>query len=128
LKDSFFWFSLEPIQSELVTQQQVSADVGTQTVDDLKAMAKFVAIVVRNAMESFHADHLSDAQMRELNPLIRNAIFTALHAARMKARSETASHWIDSQIQHIPSYWESPELLEGYVQSMERFGEDLKVV
>lgn len=39
-------------------------------------MAKFVAIVVRNALEDFHAKYLTDAQMAELNPIIRNAIGT----------------------------------------------------
>ena len=40
--------------------------------------AKYAAIVVRNAMEEFHCKHLSDEQMEELNPIIRNAIYTAL--------------------------------------------------
>jgi len=35
-------------------------------------------MVVRNATEEFHAEHLTDEQMRELNPIIRNAIYTAL--------------------------------------------------
>lgn len=36
--------------------------------------AMYIAMVVRNAMEDFHAKHLSDTQMAELNPIIRNAI------------------------------------------------------
>ncbi len=97
-------------------------------LEDMKGMAKFIAIVVRNAMESFHVKHLSDAEMRELYPIIRNAIFTALHAARLRGTSETARAWRDSQLQHIPSYWESPELLEAYVKSMKRRGEDIDAV
>ena len=38
--------------------------------DDMKAMAKLITIVVRNEMETLHSEHLSDAQMRELNPLL----------------------------------------------------------
>lgn len=94
----------------------------------MKGMAKFIAIVVRNAMESFHVKHLSDAEMRELNPIIRNATFTALHAARLRGISETARGLRDSQLQRIPPYSESPELLEGYVESMTRTGEDLEAV
>jgi hypothetical protein len=41
-------------------------------------LAKIIAVVVRNSMEDFHCKYLSDAQMKELNPLIRNAIYTAL--------------------------------------------------
>ena len=32
-------------------------------------MAKLIAAVVRNSMEDFHCKHLSDAQMKELNPI-----------------------------------------------------------
>lgn len=40
--------------------------------------AKLIAAIVRNQMEDFHNKYLSDAQMKELNPIIRNAIYTAL--------------------------------------------------
>ena len=33
----------------------------------LRLNAKFIAIVIRNAMEGFHHKYLSDAQMKELN-------------------------------------------------------------
>ena len=45
---------------------------------DLDFKSKVIASYVRDNMEDFHCKHLSDAQMRELNPLIRNAIYTAL--------------------------------------------------
>ena len=41
-------------------------------------LAMLIAAVVRNSMEDFHCKYLSDAQMKELNPIIRNAIYTAL--------------------------------------------------
>ena len=53
-------------------------------------IAMFLAMVVRNAMEDFHAKHLSDEQMRELNPIVRNAIYTGLQALRHYERSEGA--------------------------------------
>lgn len=45
---------------------------------DYNRLAKSVAYYVRNGIEDFHKDYLSDDQMRELNPLIRNAIYTFL--------------------------------------------------
>ena len=48
----------------------------------LKFQSKYISIVIRNAMEDFHSKHLSDAQMKELNPLIRNAVYTALYSMR----------------------------------------------
>lgn len=89
----------------------------------MKVMAKFVAIVVRNAMETFHVEHLSNAEMRELNPIIRNAIYTALHAASIQSHDTTATAWVASQLIHIPPYWEEPGLLVAYSRSLERRGE-----
>ena len=40
----------------------------------MRYQAKYISIVIRNAMEDFHTKHLSDAQMKELNPIIRNAV------------------------------------------------------
>jgi hypothetical protein len=46
--------------------------------NDLNFRAKVIAAYVRCYMEDFHSKHLSDAQMKELNPIIRNAIYTFL--------------------------------------------------
>lgn len=46
--------------------------------NDLNFRAKAIAAYVRYNMEGFHTDHLSDEQMKELNPIIRNAIYTFL--------------------------------------------------
>ena len=45
---------------------------------DNNLLAKAVAYYIRNGIEDFHMNYLSDEQMRELNPLIRNAIYTFL--------------------------------------------------
>jgi hypothetical protein len=97
----------------------------TRTQND-QAMAKFIAIVIRNAMEDFHAQHLTDAQMKELNPIIRNAVFTAIQATRHAVESHRARAFVDFQIRLIPDYWEEPELLDDYVRSLEWKG-SLKV-
>jgi hypothetical protein len=83
-------------------------------IDGLQAIASYVAIVVRNAMEDFHHLHLSDQQMKELNPIIRNAVYTALYAREAYEKSEKAPRFIRYHLAHIPDYWEAPELLEGF--------------
>jgi len=81
-------------------------------------MAKFLAMVVRNAIEDFHHRHLSDEQMKELNPIVRNAIYTGLQALRHYDRSEGARSFVDFQNRLIPKYWEQPELLTDFVESV----------
>jgi hypothetical protein len=48
--------------------------------DDIKLLLKIIAISIRNNIEDFHVNYLSDSQMKELNPLIRNGIYNALFA------------------------------------------------
>jgi hypothetical protein len=88
-------------------------------------IAKYIAIVIRNAMEDFHAQHLTDDQMKELNPIIRNAIFTALHSLSHMHDSEAAQTFMKSQERIIPKYWEEPQLLDDYVKMLNRRGESV---
>ena len=81
----------------------------------------FLAMVVRNAMEDFHCKHLSDEQMKELNPIIRNAICTGLHAIKYYDISEGARSFVNLQTRAIPKYWELPELLPDFLESVELF-------
>jgi hypothetical protein len=37
---------------------------------ETKMLACYIAMVVRNAMEDFHCQHLTDDQMKELNPIM----------------------------------------------------------
>lgn len=83
-------------------------------------MAMFLAMVVRNAMEDFHHRHLSDEQMKELNTIVRNAIYTGLQAMRHYDRSEGARSFADFQKLFIPKYWELPELLTDFVESVKK--------
>jgi len=97
--------------------------------NDLKTTAKYIAITVRNAMEDFHAENLSDKQMRELNPIIRNAIYTALHAQAHAGDNEGCRVYIQFQEHLIPEYWEEPELLDEYkglMEAVERRKEQVK--
>ena len=83
-------------------------------------VASCIAMVVRNAMEDFHHEHLTDEQMKELNPIIRNAICTALHALDHYNKVDAATEFLDFNIVMIPKYWEPPQLLEEYVEMWNR--------
>lgn len=72
--------------------------------------AKVLAIFVRNEIEDFHIAHLSDKQMKELNPLIRNSLYNALHCISHYAYQENAKAYYDFQVERIPDYWEDPKL------------------
>lgn len=75
-----------------------------------KGFATFIAMVVRNAMEDFHTKHLSDEQMKELNPIIRNAIYTAMYAFENKDEQVKARRFFEYHNSMLPKYWEQPEL------------------
>ena len=79
--------------------------------EGMKSQSKIISIVIRNAMEDFHANHLSDDQMKELNPIIRNAVYTALYSMQYYKDSAEIEQFIESHIEMIPGYWEEPELL-----------------
>ena len=87
---------------------------------DMKIFSKYIAMVVRNAMEDFHCKHLSDAQMKELNPTIRNAIYTAIYAYEAVGKSEMSKSFVEFHLLSIPKYWEEPELLKGFKESDEK--------
>ena len=82
--------------------------------EQLRATTRYIAMVVRDAMEDFHVKHLSDAQMAELNPIIRNAIYTALYAIEHRDEPEVQGFRRFTELL-IPSYWEPPRLLEDYL-------------
>lgn len=77
---------------------------------ETQMLAKYIAIVVRNAMENFHREHLTDAQMKELNPIIRNAICSALHAYVNHEKYENAREFVNFHLACIADYWEEPEI------------------
>jgi hypothetical protein len=79
----------------------------------MKIQSKFISMVIRNAMEGFRVEHLSDAQMKELNPLIRNAVYTAMYSMQYYKDSYKAKEFMSYQLGMIPDYWEDPELIEG---------------
>lgn len=85
-----------------------------QAIKGMQDFSKYIAIVVRNAMEDFHHKNLSDEQMKELNPIIRNAIYTAVYAREAYKKSKSSMNFVEFHLMSIPKYWEEPELLEGF--------------
>lgn len=77
-------------------------------------MALIIAMHVRNRMENFHVKYLSDKQMKELNPIIRNAIYEALQILNIygygkpKKYSKLADMYHEYLLRMIPDYWEKP--------------------
>lgn len=67
---------------------------------------------IRNEMENFHSEHLSDEQMRELNPIIRQATYDILRHLKFASGDEKSDEKIVAQgvinflIQSVPDYWE----------------------
>lgn len=83
----------------------------------MKYAAKLIAAVVRNAMEDFHCEYLSDEQMAELNPIIRDSIYTALYALSNHDEKEWCKEALRFWSECIPEYWEDPRLLPDAVQA-----------
>jgi hypothetical protein len=92
-----------------------TSDPASPLTDDasLKLAAAVTAMVVRNAMEDFHCEHLTDEQMAELNPIIRNAIYTALYVIHHTETEPWCQRYFERHLKMIPPYWEDPELLAG---------------
>ena len=72
---------------------------------------------VRNEMEDFHCEHLSDAQMKELNPIIRKAIYETLRQLYFLKKGTKKQRLVAVQSIHhlfllMPDYWEAPDLTE----------------
>jgi len=59
-------------------------------------------MVVRNAMEDFRCWHLTDEQMKEMNPIIRNAIYTALYAIRHAETEPCCQRFLECRLWMIP--------------------------
>ncbi len=83
----------------------------------LQTWAKIIAMHVRNEMEDFHCEHLSDDQMKELNPIVRKAIYQTLRLLYFLKKGTKKQRLVAIQgIHHLllllPDYWEDPDLIE----------------
>lgn len=84
-------------------------------LDPTIQMSFIIAMNIRNAMEDFHFKHLSDEQMKELNPIIRQAIYDTLYYLKLTSNDESSGEIVTQDIinfliQSIPDYWELSNL------------------
>lgn len=84
------------------------------TLNQKKTM--IIAMEVRNSMETFHTENLSDEQMKELNPLVRRGIIKGLELwDELERFSETEepngmlTKVAALSLMMIPEYWEVPD-------------------
>jgi hypothetical protein len=112
IMDNFFLERYNELEQKgMLPYQQDSWD----QQDDLKEKSKIIALHVRNEMEDFHCSHLTNSQMAELNPIIRNAIYNVLILMREYYRhpfSDMYNKVFDLYRACMPDYWEEPELDE----------------
>lgn len=78
--------------------------------DAIKLQTNVIAHAVRDELEDFHVKYLTDVQMKELNPLIRNAIHNILFAMANVEKHEECAKIVEWHIRAIPPYWETPVL------------------
>lgn len=64
--------------NEMERAQTVLSNMAKDLLSDRNLLSKSIAVYLRNQLENFHVRYLSDEQMKYLNPLIRNAIFSFL--------------------------------------------------
>lgn len=76
----------------------------------LRHFSKIIAHSVRDEIEQFHVDYLTDEQMKELNPLIRKGIYNILFSVANCDSSKFCADYIKWHSIAIPPYWEEPEL------------------
>ena len=79
----------------------------------LRNQALLVSKAVRDAMEDLHADPdngLTDPVMAQLNPIVRNAVYSTLHALAFANEKDElgAKVFLRYLDKSIPDYWEQP--------------------
>lgn len=100
------------IMSAAATPEEGQKKVMEAFVDRLNGdndyLAKTIAAYVRMNIEDFHHEHLTDEQMKELNPLIRNAIYTFLEDW---TNGDFSKIW-GTRMLNCPEYWEDCQYVE----------------
>lgn len=73
-------------------------------------MSLLFAMYLRNSMENFHVQYLSDEQMKELNPIIHQAFYNMFRYVKLSSKRKStkskvcANRQIDFQVMLIPDY------------------------
>ena len=100
------------------TLMKFNETMKNQRFDKLEPITKMcllISMYIRNEMEDFHCKHLSDEQMKELNPIIRQAVYNILLFLKLADSKElnsyivAAQQIVNFQEQLLPDYWELPD-------------------
>jgi hypothetical protein len=84
--------------------------------ESLQAWTKLIAISVRNEMENFHSQHISDDVMPELNRAIRRGIYLALRNTFLLMNAQNVADYERAKVflwflfTTLPDCWEDTEL------------------
>ncbi len=84
--------------------------------ESLQAWTKLIAISVRNQMEDFHTQHISDDLMPELNRAIRRGIYLALRNTFLLMNAQNVADYERAKVflwflfTTLPDYWEDTKL------------------
>ena len=86
-----------------------------ESLNEKQKQVMLLGIEVRNNIEDFHAKYLSDEQMKELNPLIRQGIMNGIELweeykryRRSKKQNGEITAYMLMALMMIPDYWELP--------------------
>jgi len=83
-------------------------------LDNITKITLIISKYIRDEIEDFHGKYLSDEQMKELNPIIRQALFNILTIFDISQTPETCDYKLAAQDlvnglkQTLPDYWELP--------------------
>ena len=110
VRDIFLESYKNSTNEERQTMAKIIGDFEEAINNDLNFKAKAIAAYVRFNMEDFHHKHLTDAQMKELNQLIRNAIYSFL-------KDEADGDFMDISAVckcNLAPYWEDCEYVDAH--------------
>ncbi|MDE6670169.1 MAG: hypothetical protein K2K26_10880 [Muribaculaceae bacterium] len=62
-----------------INGRNMLSSMASELLTNKNRIAKAISAFIRNKIEDFHVEFTSDSQMSEINPLIRNAVFTFLY-------------------------------------------------
>jgi len=98
-----------------MTEKENRPKITQSQLKGLEFASKLISMYVRNELEDFHVQNIPDNKMKELNRLIRNAVFTALRSIHeSKLGDEKATAFLEFNRKMIPPYWEKPVMTESY--------------
>jgi len=69
-------------------------------------LAMIISAAIRRNIEGFHAKHIPDEHMKELNTLVRDAVYSTILCLRGGEHDIKMLQYLKTS---IPKYWENPK-------------------